>query len=218
MSENPLVKKLKIQSGQRLLIMNAPEGYLDQFDRLPSETVVSKKPEGIFDFVQLFATSKAELDKLAPQAISALKPDGMFWISYPKKSSKIQSDLTMYNGWEVLTKAGYYGIALISIDDTWSAARFRPKAAVKRRPGGQSELAKFIDMKKRVVKLPADFQSALKKGKKAWEFFQTLSFTNRKEYVVWIIEAKQPETRKKRIKLSMEKLQNGLKNPSAKSR
>lgn len=218
MPENPLVKKLKIQSGQRLLILNAPAEYLDQLDRLPGEIVVSQKPEGIFDLVQLFARSKAELEKLATQAISALRPDGMFWVSYPKKSSKVQSDLTMYDGWEALTKAGYDGIALVSIDDTWSAARFRPGAKVKRGSNRQSQVEKFIDMKKRAVKLPADFQSALKKGKKAWEFFQTLSFTNRKEYVVWIVEAKQLETRKQRLRLSMEKLRKGLKNPSAKSR
>jgi len=218
MPENPLSKKLKIQAGQRLLILNAPEGYVEKLGPLPSVVTLADRPEGAFDFVQLFAQSQSELDRLAPRAIASLKPGGMFWIAYPKKTSNIQSDLAMYHGWEILEKSGYDGVALISIDDTWSAARFRPKTAGRRARRGKSDIEKYIDMKKRLVKLPEDFHGALKKSKKAAEYFKSLSFTNRKEYVVWIITAKQLETRKKRLKLAVEKLNRGLKNPAAKGR
>lgn len=217
MSENALLKKLRMLPGQRVLLMNAPEGYRESLGRVPGETTILTAAQGQFDFIQLFAKSKTELEKLAPRAAAALKPDGMFWICYPKKTSNNQSDLTMYHGWEITDVLGLDGVALISIDDTWSAARFRPKTSVKKKKqNSTSETAKYIDMAKRVVKLPKDFQDVLQKNKKALEVFNTLAFTNRKEYVVWIVEAKQDATRKKRIKLTLEKLKRGLKNPAAK--
>jgi hypothetical protein len=60
-------------------------------------------------------------------ALNAIKEDGLLWISYPKKTSKIKTDI----GGDVMTHAGYDGVSLISINETWSAIRFRPKHKVK---------------------------------------------------------------------------------------
>lgn len=54
-------------------------------------------------------------------------------MSYPKKSSKVKTDLTRDIGWDVVTDVGWTGIAQVSIDDTWSATRFRPADDVGRR-------------------------------------------------------------------------------------
>ena len=63
------------------------------------------------------------------------------------------------------------------------------------------------------MNLPGDFAEVLKKNKKAEDFFQTLSFTNKKEYVEWIVTAKREETRQERIKGTIERLEKGWKNP-----
>ena len=64
--------------------------------------------------------------------------------------------------------------------------------------------------------LPNAFQRLLSKNKKAGVFFQNQSFTNRKEYVVWLESAKKPETKQKRLLEAIEKLLSGKRNPSEK--
>jgi uncharacterized protein YdeI (YjbR/CyaY-like superfamily) len=63
------------------------------------------------------------------------------------------------------------------------------------------------------VKLPGDLSSALKKNKKEQEYFNSLSFTNKKEYIEWIVTAKKEETRTERINGTIERLGKQWKNP-----
>lgn len=126
MAENPLIKKLRIQPGQQIAILNAPENYRATLGTLPEGVTVSEEANGRFDFVHLFVSSSAELERLGPAAMSAVKPDGLLWMSYPKTSSGIKTDLTRDGGWKIVEDAGWRGIAQVAIDDTWSATRFRP--------------------------------------------------------------------------------------------
>jgi hypothetical protein len=130
MSPTPLANRLRIQAGQRVLIMNAPEGYVASLGELPSDVQVASVPDGTYDFVQLFVDSIAELEQLGPRAIAAAVEDAVFWVSYPKKSSGIVTDINRDVGWAVLDRAGLRPVTQISIDDTWSALRFRPKSKV----------------------------------------------------------------------------------------
>lgn len=78
------------------------------------------------DFVHLFVINNLELNEFLGSALKVLKKDGLFWISYPKKSSKVKSDLNRDELVSLLRKDGYEGVSLISIDDTWSAMRIKP--------------------------------------------------------------------------------------------
>jgi hypothetical protein len=127
MSNSPLMKKLHIKPGHRILLINAPDGYLELLGPLPEGAEFVDKPGKDLDFVQLFVRSIADLNKLAPRAIKAVKYDGLLWIAYPKKSSKkIKSDISRDVGWDTVTKAGLDGVASIAIDDDWTAIRLRP--------------------------------------------------------------------------------------------
>ena len=126
METNPLIKKLRIQPGQRLLILNAPEGYLSNLGQLPDGVEVKDVLDGVFDFVQVFVKSITELEKQVPVAIKAVKYDGLLWICYPKQSSGIKTDINRDTGWSVVQKAGLRPVTQVAIDDTWSALRFRP--------------------------------------------------------------------------------------------
>ena len=126
MADSSLVKKLGLKPGRRALILNAPDGYRELLDPLPEGVDLTTTPDGAFDFVQLFAKNKADLSEYAPAAMAAVKPGGMLWISFPKKTSKIQTDISRDTGWDVIQHAGWQGIFLIAVDDVWSAMRFRP--------------------------------------------------------------------------------------------
>ena len=132
MSDTSLIKKLGIKPKYRLLILHAPEGYREQLGTLPAgvELVTTTSPEGNFDMVHLFVHNKAELEKHGPMAIKLVKPGGLLWISYPKLSSKVPTDLSRNVLWEVFPNKEWRPVTQISIDEVWSALRFRPKSEV----------------------------------------------------------------------------------------
>jgi len=123
MPESPLAKKLKLKPGLKAAVLNAPENYLSG---LKHDSEILQKLSGKFDWIQIFARNKKELDSLAPKAASALKPVSILWLSFPKGSSKIQTDLTRDKGWEILQSLGLKWITLVSINENWSAFALRP--------------------------------------------------------------------------------------------
>jgi len=139
MAQSSLIKKLRIQPGQRVTIINAPAGYLDQLGDLPEGVELASEPEGLgltnqpadtFDFVHLFVKNVAELERFGPSALRAVKHDGLLWISYPKRSSKVETDISRDVGWDVIKEAGLRPVTQVSIDAVWSALRFRPAERV----------------------------------------------------------------------------------------
>ncbi|MCC7446472.1 MAG: hypothetical protein IT324_03600 [Anaerolineae bacterium] len=135
MADTPLTKKLAIKPGYKLLILNAPDGYINTLNPLPEGTTIHTKAAGEsgFDFVQVFVRSKADVDSHTQSAVAALKPGGLLWFAFPKKTSKIKTDITRDVGWDTLTDMAYSPVTVIAIDDTWSALRFRPNNEVKSR-------------------------------------------------------------------------------------
>ena len=123
MLESPTAKKMKLKSGLKAAVINAPENYVDM---LKHDTALSPTLNGKFDWIQIFVRNKAELDVLAPKAAKALRPESMLWISFPKGTSKIQTDLTRDKGWESLQKLDLKWITLVSVNETWSAFALRP--------------------------------------------------------------------------------------------
>ena len=123
-----LVKKLQIKGDMRLLVLNAPAGFLAMLDPLPAGASVVTSGDGPFDVVHGFARDAEELVRVVPVALAALKPGGMLWFAYPKGSSGIPTDLSRDVGWSALTARGWEGVRQIAIDEIWSALRFRPNA------------------------------------------------------------------------------------------
>jgi hypothetical protein len=126
MPESSLAKKMKLKTGQRAAIINAPDGYLKELSPLPAGVEVVEKLQGTFDWVQIFVKNKAELEKLVPRATLVLKPESLLWLSFPKGSSKIQTDLTRDKGWDSLRQTDLKWVNLVSVNETWSAFALRP--------------------------------------------------------------------------------------------
>src|SRR5437870_1624321 len=126
MTDNPLLKKMKLKPGQRAAIINAPAGYFEALQPLPLGVDLVEQPQGTFDWVQLFVKTQAELEQALPQIRAALGPTSTLWITFPKGSSKIQTDLTRDKGWEALRALDLKWLVLVSVDNTWSAFGLRP--------------------------------------------------------------------------------------------
>jgi len=133
MTNRPLTERLNLTGQLRALIMNAPKGYRTLLGPLPPDITVNTKPSGKYDFVHLFVNNREELARLGPDAMKAVKPMAIFWISYPKKTAKTDTDISRDEGWEIVTDAGFESVAQVAVDDLWSALRFRPAAEVGKR-------------------------------------------------------------------------------------
>src|ERR1044071_4422616 len=114
MPESALAKKLKLKSDLKAAVINAPENYVDA---LKHNTALSPHLNGKSDWIQIFVRNKTELDVLAPKAAKALKPESRLWISFPKGTSRIQTDLTRDKGWESVQALDLKWINLVSVKD-----------------------------------------------------------------------------------------------------
>jgi hypothetical protein len=216
-----LAKKLLIKPGKDWLFFNAPQSYFTILEPLPDGVTLYYNPNRQFDGVQLFVKDAAELVICLNVIAPTLKPDTVFWITYPKKSSGIKSDLEMMGSWEEVEKYGLRIVASAAIDDTWTALRFRPLGQAKESEGNNENIRKneysaYIDVDNKQIKLPSIIADALKTEPGAMDFYQKLSYSNKKEYVLWILTAKQEKTRNERLVKLVEKLNSGKKNPSEK--
>lgn len=123
-----LLKKLNYKGQERIAIINADESFTENVSNILPDVRIDKKidPRFPYGFIILFVKEESEVENLAPLAIHNLVADGILWFCYPKKSSKKAiSALSRDYGWKTLNDTGFYGIRMISIDETWSALRFR---------------------------------------------------------------------------------------------
>jgi hypothetical protein len=124
-----LSKKLQLRAGHRVAVVNAPPGAEKKLKPLPDGATLTTAG-GPRDAVIAFAQDHAELRKVAPQAIRALKEDGLLWICYPKGTAKLKTDLNRDVLRETVKESyGLEGVSLVALDDTWSAMRFRTTEA-----------------------------------------------------------------------------------------
>ncbi|HLT31084.1 MAG TPA: YdeI/OmpD-associated family protein [Myxococcaceae bacterium] len=118
-SSKPLSQRLHLREDQQVTLLGAPQGLA--LDR-PTTTKLSKKAEVILLFAKDSQALGAWLPKLEPVAGTAT-----LWIAYPKRTSGVKTDLTRDRGWEPVEALGLGPIQQVSIDDTWSGLRFKPR-------------------------------------------------------------------------------------------
>src|SRR6187549_2909029 len=93
-SGTPLAKKLGIKANARVLTKNAPDDYLGWLSPLPEGVSVSSRVKGSVDIVHLFASKRSDLDRQLGDLMERIAPDGMIWVSWPKKAAKVATDIT----------------------------------------------------------------------------------------------------------------------------
>ncbi|QHT62026.1 YdeI/OmpD-associated family protein [Paenibacillus lycopersici] len=214
-----LMNKLRLSLDMRTALLETPDDSYKESLGAENAEPFSEMDAGTYDFVMLFAKDIASLTEHAPKALKAVKKDGLLWICYPKGTSKIKTDINRDRGWKVVKEAGWEGVSLVSVDDAWSAMRFRPagmvQAGARASRAADASRTAGVSMVKEIV-VPDDVQAALASVPEAAAFFAELAPSHRKEYLRWINEAKQEVTRAKRIGEMKEKLRQQLKRPSDK--
>jgi hypothetical protein len=130
---HPILKKLNFKDqGQPVLILNAPKSYEEVIAAFSGEVHTEAVNES-YPFVQVFGIMNEELQTLGRKASALVSDDGLLWLCYPKKSSKLYkgSDCSRETVTGMLSSEGYEPVRQIAIDDDWSALRFREAEKIK---------------------------------------------------------------------------------------
>ncbi len=123
--KNRVARKLGMNPGMRALIIAPPPGYLKLLAPLPDGLVVASRADGMYPFVQVFATRLAEIRTFAKRLPKFAAPHALVWISYPKKTSRVKGDLSRDLIREAMSGTGWRAVSIVAIDEVWSALRFR---------------------------------------------------------------------------------------------
>ncbi len=129
-----LLVKLNYKGQGRIAVINAEEGFLNYLSAATEEVIIDKNidPRYPYRYMIFFVESISEVEHMTPIALHNLTADGILWFCYPKKrSKKYKTDLSRDHGWKSLSDASFRGTRIISVDDNWSAIRFRNVKYIK---------------------------------------------------------------------------------------
>lgn len=135
MDQEKTFQKLRVDPEARNLVLNAPDFYKPGPGANWFDDQIDRSSIGKYNFVQVFAVEQQKLQELVQMAQQAGKYDAMFWACYPKGTGKIKSNIKRETVWEAFDKVGLKAVTAVSIDETWSALRARPKGAVGKKTG-----------------------------------------------------------------------------------
>ncbi len=122
-SETPLIKKLGIKDGMKISILNGPEDFWKEIGEMP-EVVIMSKPTKEMDFILYFADSKKDFEKNFPKLGKLLKSNGMLWIGWPKKASRMPTDLGENIIRDFGLANGLVDVKVCAITEKWSGLKF----------------------------------------------------------------------------------------------
>jgi len=131
-SGTPLPKKLGVKEGLRVTLIRMPADVRAELRDALAGCRIGKDLAGPLDFIHLFSKSRVELEKEIPRAARALAPAGMLWISWPKKSSGVATDLTEDVIRDTGLALGLVDVKVCAVTEIWSGLKF--VIPVKNRP------------------------------------------------------------------------------------
>ena len=123
-SGTPLVRKLGIKERSRVALLAAPEGFDGELAPLPDGVRIVRRLAPDLDVAVLFVTERRELERRFPAVAGAITPAGGFWVAWPKRASKVPTDLTEDVLREVGLPQGLVDNKVCAVNDVWSALRF----------------------------------------------------------------------------------------------
>jgi hypothetical protein len=122
-SGTPLPAKLGIKPESRVALVGAPDGFNETLGPLPPGVTVLRQLRGPLDVIIAFMTRRAELERRLPALRAALDPAGGLWVAWPKRASKVPTDITEDVIREVALPTGLVDNKVCAIDETWSGLR-----------------------------------------------------------------------------------------------
>jgi DUF3052 family protein len=122
-SGTPIAKKLGIKPGCRLFVADAPRNYAELVAPLPEGVQLTAKLRADTDVVHLFSTRRAKLAEALRSSLAKMKPEGAIWVSWPKKASRMETDITEDTIRQLALPMGLVDIKVCAVDETWSALK-----------------------------------------------------------------------------------------------
>lgn len=123
-SKRSLVEKLGVKEGDKVLLINPPEKYKSEFSILAGKIDFVEQTSNPVNFIQFFTKSKEELVQEFPKLKSILGKNGMFWVSWPKGSAKIATEVNENMVRLIGLDAGLVDVKVAAIDEIWSGLKF----------------------------------------------------------------------------------------------
>lgn len=136
-SGTPLAKKLGIKPGSNVFVEGAPIAYEQLLDPMPQDVNVQSAIDPSTDVIHLFATSNAELASAIKRTLRHLRPDAALWVSWPKKASKVPTDVTEDAIRELALPLGLVDIKVCAVDAIWSGLKLVIRK--EHRPGNSGD-------------------------------------------------------------------------------
>jgi hypothetical protein len=131
-SGTPLAKKLGMKDGARIFVVDAPDDYEDLLAPLPPGVAWVSKLDAKTDLAHLFVRSKARLGSQLAAAMRKMRPDCAVWVSWPKKSSGVATDVTEDTIREVALPMGLVDVKVCAVDETWSGLKLVIRQALRK--------------------------------------------------------------------------------------
>lgn len=122
-SGKPLAQKLGFKQGHRIFLIDAPDNYLSLVAPLPPDIEFVKKLSPIVDLAHIFAMEKNSLDKHLRKLRLTLSPEATLWVSWPKKSAKMATDITEDTIRELALPLGFVDIKVCAVSEVWSGLK-----------------------------------------------------------------------------------------------
>lgn len=131
----PIFKKLNFKEQKTAYILNSPPEFLDEINEMKMIAIIKSiiKENGEIEFILTFVKTKQEIEDAFSTILKKIALDGIIWFAYPKKtSSQYSIEISRDKGWDILRDNGFDTVRSVSIDDDWSALRFRRVEFIKR--------------------------------------------------------------------------------------
>jgi hypothetical protein len=119
-SGTPLPRKLGVKEGARVAVLNAPDDFTDTLGALPDGVTVRERLRGPLDVIVFFTVHRADLERRIDRLKAALDPAGRLWIAWPKRASRVETDMTEDVVRDVALPLGLVDNKVAAIDETWS--------------------------------------------------------------------------------------------------
>jgi hypothetical protein len=122
-SGTPLTQKLGIKAGQKVVAIGAPAGYSKLLAPLPEAVSFSRDATAGAGFVHLFISERKALEKETKRLRKLIAETGVVWVSWPKKASKVETDVTEDVIRDVALPLGFVDVKVCAVDETWSGLK-----------------------------------------------------------------------------------------------
>jgi hypothetical protein len=122
-SGTPLAKKLGIDENARVFVKRAPPNYVQLLEPLPDGVTFQAKPTKSADVVHIFVDRKLTLSKELGELRAKLRANAVIWVSWPKKASKVPTDITEDTVREVALPLGFVDVKVCAVTDVWSGLK-----------------------------------------------------------------------------------------------